>query len=61
MEGEAQYTKGSGFKLSEFDKGYMKAMHELGKGALEISAHMNVARSTVYRLISLGFQYAEKE
>jgi IS30 family transposase len=58
MEGEAQYTKGSGFKLSEFDRGYMKAMHELGKDALEISAHMNVARSTVYRLISLGFQYA---
>jgi hypothetical protein len=47
-------------KISEFIRGYMKAMDDLGIRAEEIADRMNVSRSTFYRLKQNGFQYDEK-
>jgi IS30 family transposase len=44
-------------KISEFNRGYMKAMDDLGVSAEEIADLMNVSRSTFYRLKQNGFQY----
>jgi IS30 family transposase len=38
----------------------MKAMDDLGVSAEEIANHMNVSRSTFYRLKQNDFQYDEK-
>ncbi len=60
MISETEYTAGQGMKISEFNRGYMKAMDDLGVSAEDIANHMNVSRSTFYRLKQNGFQYDEK-
>jgi transposase len=47
-------------KISKFNRGYMKAMDNLGVSGEEIVNRMNVSRSTFYRLKQNGFQYDEK-
>jgi IS30 family transposase len=60
MISDTEYTAGQGMKISEFNRGYMKAMDDLGVSAEEIANHMNVSRSTFYRLKQNDFQYDEK-
>jgi hypothetical protein len=60
MISDTDYTAGQGMKISEFNRGYMKAMDDLGVRAEEIADHMNVSSSTFYRLKQNGFKYDEK-
>ncbi len=60
MISDTEYTASQGMKISEFNRGYMKAMDDLGVSAEEIADLMNVSRSTFYRLKQNGFQYGQK-
>jgi hypothetical protein len=60
MISDSEYTAGQGMKIFEFNRGYMKAMDDLGVNAEEIADRMNVSRSKFYRLKQNGFQYDEK-
>ncbi len=60
MQSDIEYTAGQGRKISEFNRGYMIAIHDYSANADEIANHFNIARSTVYRLLGLNFQYDEK-
>jgi hypothetical protein len=60
MISDTEYTAGQGMKISEFNRGYMKAIDDLRVRAEEIAGCMNVSRSTFYRLKQNGFQYDDK-
>jgi hypothetical protein len=50
MQSEAEYSAGYGRKISEFNRGYMNAVHDYGASADYIANLFNIARCTVYRL-----------
>jgi hypothetical protein len=60
MQSETKYNAGQGRKISEFNIGYMNALHNYGASADKIANHFDLASSTIYRLIALNFQYSEK-
>jgi hypothetical protein len=60
MISDTEYTAGQGMKIYEFNRGYMKALDDLGVRAEEIADHMNVSRIKFYRLKQNGFQYDDK-
>jgi hypothetical protein len=45
---DTEYTAAKGIKISELNRGYMKAMDDLGVSAEEIANCVNVSRSTFY-------------
>ncbi len=57
---DTEHTAGQVMKISEFNRGYMKATDDLGIRAEEIVDRMNVSRTAFYRLKQNGFQYEEK-
>ncbi len=57
---DTEQIAGQEMKISEFNRGYMKAMDYLDVSAEEIADHMNVSRITFYRLKQNGSQYDEK-
>jgi IS30 family transposase len=54
-------SKGPGSRLTDFERGYMKGLHDAGISVNDISSRMNIGRSTVYRLIEANFSYEVKE
>ncbi len=50
MISDTEYTAGQRMKISEFNRGYIKAMGDLGVRAEEIADRMNVSLSTFYQL-----------
>jgi hypothetical protein len=44
MEIEPEYMAGSGFKISEFNLGFMKCLYEMKVSVDEIAKRMNVSR-----------------
>ena len=55
MENRGDISKGFGSRLTDFELGYMKGLHEMKMKPVDIAEKMNISTSTVYNMIKCNF------